>query len=234
MTADYLEAHADTLVKGKTVLEFGAGAGLPSLVCGIRGARRVVVSDYPDGELVQNLRGNIERCMKGEDLGDGDGIGMGNGVVVVVAEGYVWGDDPKGLLRHLLPVPGSADVEIDGRGGEAEAGSRFDLLILADLLFNHSEHRKLVLSMQKTLKRTPEAKVLVFFTPHRPWLLERDMAFFDIAREMGFRVEQVLEKKMQEAMKVEGDGKVSRSVHDEGDEAIRKVVFGYELTWKSC
>jgi nicotinamide N-methyltransferase len=49
-------------VKGKTVLELGAGAGLPSLVCALNGASQVVVTDYPDAELIENLRYNIDHC----------------------------------------------------------------------------------------------------------------------------------------------------------------------------
>lgn len=39
--SEYLEEHADRLIVGKDVLELGAGAGLPSLVCAVRGARTV-------------------------------------------------------------------------------------------------------------------------------------------------------------------------------------------------
>jgi EEF1A N-terminal glycine/lysine methyltransferase len=184
-------------------LEFGAGAGLPSLVCAINGARKVVVTDYPDEDLIENLRYNIEHSAAGSDN-------------TIVVEGYLWGNPPSNLTAHL-PSSGSGSA----------AG--FDLLILADLLFNHSEHRKLVISIQKTLKRTADAKALVFFTPHRPWLFERDMAFFDVAREMGFVVSKVLEKVMEKAM-VE-NGPVRRSVFDSGDEEVRKVVFGYEVKW---
>lgn len=38
---DYLQEHATELVVGKNVLELGAGAGLPGIVCGILGATRV-------------------------------------------------------------------------------------------------------------------------------------------------------------------------------------------------
>ena len=39
--ADYLEERADELVKDKNILELGAGAGLPSLICARRSARKV-------------------------------------------------------------------------------------------------------------------------------------------------------------------------------------------------
>ena len=44
------------------MLELGAGAGLPSLVCAVNGASTVVVTDYPDADLVENLRYNVEHC----------------------------------------------------------------------------------------------------------------------------------------------------------------------------
>lgn len=82
----------------------------------------------------------------------------------------------------------------------------FDVLILADVLFNHSEHRKLVSSVEQLMKKSYESKALVFFTPYRPWLLEKDLAFFDLAREAGFRVEKVLERTMEKVMFEEDPG----------------------------
>lgn len=49
-------------MKGKIILELGAGAGLPSLVCALTGASQVVVTDYPDADLIENLRYNIDHC----------------------------------------------------------------------------------------------------------------------------------------------------------------------------
>jgi EEF1A N-terminal glycine/lysine methyltransferase len=60
--ADYLTVHADTLVRDRYVLELGAGAGLPSFVAAMKGAKRVVVTDYPYGDAVGNLSWNIEHC----------------------------------------------------------------------------------------------------------------------------------------------------------------------------
>ncbi|KAH7068157.1 putative methyltransferase-domain-containing protein [Paraphoma chrysanthemicola] len=191
-TSTYFESHASSLISNRTILELGAGAGLPSLVCALSGARTVVVTDYPDADLIDNLRYNITHC---ELLPTTPNI---------VAEGYLWGAPVDDVVKHL------------------PAGEQgFDVLILADLLFNHSEHGKLIKTVEMTLKKTSEARAYVFFTPYRPWLLEKDLAFFDLAREKGFVVEKTFEKVMDKVMFEE----------DPGDELLRRTVYGYELSW---
>ena len=193
--AAYLEEHASTVIKDKTVLELGAGAGVPSLICAMKDARQVVVTDYPDEDLVENLRHNIEQ-------NQGLLLDQSN----IHAEGYLWGASTTTLTAHIP-------------SDERTAG--FDLLILGDLLFNHSEHGKLLATIQNTLKRSSEAQALVFFTPYRPWLLEKDLAFFDLARQADLLVEKVFEKVMDEVMFEE----------DPGDEKLRRTVFGYSIRW---
>lgn len=197
LISNYLEKKP-SLITNKTVLELGAGAGLPSLVCGVLGAKKVVVTDYPDPDLVENLWKNIDACGVG---------GNDSKEKRIVAEAYCWGADPNALLAHL----------------PSSEAAGFDVLILADLLFNHSEHGKLVATIQATLAKKEDAKALVFFTPYRPWLYEKDMAFFDLAREKGFSVEKVLEEKMEKVM----------FEKDPGDEELRRTVFGYEVNWAS-
>jgi nicotinamide N-methyltransferase len=159
------------------VLELGAGAGLPSLVCALNGASRVVVTDYPDADLIDNLRYNITHCK------------LLSTPPSIVAEGYLWGAPIQDIIQHL---PNSDET--------------FDVLILADLLFNHSEHAKLIKTVQLTLKKSPDAKAYVFFTPYRPWLLQKDLAFFDAAKEAGFAVEKTFEKVMDKVMFEEDPG----------------------------
>jgi nicotinamide N-methyltransferase len=205
--SNYLESNK-SLVHGKTVLELGAGAGLPSFVSAILGAVKVVVTDYPDPDLIENLWYNIEHCgLDGEEV-----VSNGDGAKRIVAEGYTWGADPSTLLSQLPPSLSAGP----------EPAPKFDVLILADLLFNHSEHAKLVSTVEQTLSNSPLSKALVFFTPYRPWLLEKDLAFFDLLREANFEVEKVLEEKMEKVMFVE----------DRGDEEIRRTVFGYIVTRK--
>ncbi|KAI9813488.1 MAG: nicotinamide n-methyltransferase [Pycnora praestabilis] len=188
----FLEERVDGLVRGKDVLELGAGAGLPSLVSVSQGANQVVVTDYPDVDLIENLKINISHNAIPSYNGD------------IHAMGYLWGASPEAITSPLQ----------DTRAG-------FDLLILADLLFNHSEHRKLISTVQQTLKKGPDSRALVFFTPYRPWLLEKDLAFFDLAKEAGFVVQKVLETTMDKVMFDD----------DPGDELLRRTVFGYELKW---
>lgn len=110
------------------------------------------------------------------------------------ALGYIWGRDPP-------------------------AGP-FDLLILSDLLFNHSQHAALVATVSRTLAR--DGTALVFFTPHRPWLYQRDMEFFDLVRAAHMSVTCVLEQK--------GDPMFEE---DPGDREMRRMVFGYEVRWEA-
>jgi nicotinamide N-methyltransferase len=83
---------------------------------------------------------------------------------------------------------------------EGQRTHGFDILILADLLFNHSEHGKLIQTVQQTLDRNSDACALVFFTPYRPWLLEKDLAFFDLAKTSGFEVRKIFEKTMDKVL----------------------------------
>ncbi|PNS16383.1 Protein N-methyltransferase nnt1 [Sphaceloma murrayae] len=193
VVSQHIEQHGATLIKGKSVLELGAGAGLPSITAALNGASLVVVTDYPDAELIDNLDINV---LEAKALDDG---------INLQARGLLWGADVSQVKSLLQPV--------------GEVG--FDVLVLADLLFNHSEHEKLVATVKETLKHSTKARALVFFTPYRPWLLEKDLAFFDLARQSGFSVTKTMEHVMDKVMFEE----------DPGDEMLRRTVFGYELAW---
>jgi EEF1A N-terminal glycine/lysine methyltransferase len=47
-------------VLGESVLELGAGAGLPGILSILEGANSVVLSDYNSPELLKNLERNVE------------------------------------------------------------------------------------------------------------------------------------------------------------------------------
>ncbi|KAJ2906462.1 putative nicotinamide n-methyltransferase protein [Zalerion maritima] len=188
--SNWFETH-EADVKDKTVLELGAAAGLPSIVCAALGAKKVIVTDFPDPDLVANMQKNIDICTLLPDPKP------------IVAQGYVWGADTVPLLDNINPESG------------------FDILILADLLFRHSEHGHLLDTVQGALKKTKDSKALVFFTSYRPWLKHKDMAFFDLARERGFVVEKLLDEKLERPL----------FENDPGDVDVQKTVTGWSLTW---
>lgn len=192
VVARYIEDHASEIVNDKNVLELGAGAGLPSLICVLNGARRVLVTDYSDADLIHNLSINIESCVPQRLQSR------------ITAKGYIWGNDTSTLTSAL---------------DNNNAG--FDLLLLADILFNHPAHGGLVRTLKQTLKKTAGSRALVFFTPYRPWLLEKDLSFFDLAREAGFVVDKLFEHVMDDVM----------FPNDPGDEQLRRTVFAYQVRW---
>lgn len=215
MISRYLLENASSLIQNKTILELGAGGGLPSLICAAHGARQVVVTDYPDAELIENLNYNITTCTQLSNPKN------------IIADGYLWG----------APV---AEIAKSISGSAKEA--RFDILILADLLFNHSEHQKLVKTVRLTLARTPKAKALVFFTPYRPWLLEKDLSFFDLVKNNDFgELDADIRNNDKDELSTSGRLAVNKILEevmdnvmfkeDRGDELLRRTVFGYEIVW---
>lgn len=216
MTALYLEDHAAALVRDRDVLELGAAGGLPSLICIAEGARlvssiltsflkftiltktdQVTPTDWPDEDLLANLRLNVDNLRASE------GQSTDEKAPSVYVEGLKWG------------------YPIDDLVARTGNGHGFDTIILADLLFNHCQHAALIATLEATLKRAHHSVALVFFTPHRPWLKERDFAFFDLARRSGFAVAKVVEELMERPMFED----------DRGDELTRRTVYGFEVRW---
>lgn len=63
MFASLFDQHPQ-LVQGKTLLELGAGGALPSLVAATHQPAKVVVTDYPDAELIENIQYNVDQNLK--------------------------------------------------------------------------------------------------------------------------------------------------------------------------
>eukprot|EP00898_Chlorokybus_atmophyticus_P000750 jgi/Chlat1/1676/Chrsp127S01914 len=76
--------------KGKRILELGAGAGLPSIICALNGASVVVATDYAtdkDTELVDNLARNCAAVAPHLTP-----------TTQLISRGFVFGQDPSGVL----------------------------------------------------------------------------------------------------------------------------------------
>lgn len=191
ISAEYLEQNAAQLVQGKDILELGAAAGVPSIVCAINGARTVVMTDYSDPDLVQNMKENAASAYAA-------GLIPPNSHLHVA--GYKWGAATDDLLSYLPGGNGSekANNHHDEQG--------FDVLIMADVVYSHREHGNLILTMHRTLKKSPEAVALVIFTPYQPWLLPKTEKFFPLAEENGFTVRKLFEKTMDKVLFEEDPG----------------------------
>ncbi|BGP44860.1 Protein N-terminal and lysine N-methyltransferase efm7 [Rhodotorula kratochvilovae] len=227
--ARFLELHAATLLhgpdghgkgKGKAVLELGAGGGLPGLTAALEGAGNVVISDFPDASLVRNLEKNVElnvASLSSPEAAD------------TCAKGFTWGSPPDALLESL----------------STDGTRKFDLILLSDLVFNHSQHAALLASCLSCLStsssppstasepaqpavdlstaatlRTPA--VLCFFSHHRPWLVDADLGIVKLAEEGGWACEKVWEDP-QAGPAFPEDG---------GDLAVRSTVHGWMFTRK--
>lgn len=174
------------------MLELGAGGGLPALVAGVIGAPKVVVTDYPEDALLANLRWNVaENARVLRSAGCDDTLEER-----ITVSGHLWGKHPELL------------------------GTGYDILILSDLIFNHSQHAALLDSSESLIKRHT-GRAYVFHSHHLPQFHLRDLGFFTLARERGWRIRRVV--------------KEHRGVmfaRDQGDEEMRGTVWGWEMRWE--
>mmetsp|Transcript_55424 Transcript_55424/g.120760 ORF Transcript_55424/g.120760 Transcript_55424/m.120760 type:complete len:416 (-) Transcript_55424:138-1385(-) len=100
------------LVENKCVLEIGAGAALPSVCAALARAHAVLVTDYPDSRMLDNIRANITRNL---------GHAQQQGVRVV---GYDWSQCPERLLTELSHL---LEEVKDSHGNGTSISSQFNI-----------------------------------------------------------------------------------------------------------
>lgn len=169
-------------VIGKKCLELGAGCGLPSVIAALHNASEVVISDYGvagDESLIAAIKANIEIITPYIDTSKTKLAGVP----------FVWG----------YPV----DPLVQACGTTA----KFDRIFLADLLFNRSEHKKLLHSVSHALAE--DGIAYVTFSHHDPHKTELDLNFFELARLSEFNLESnfVLMEQRSSYPFVENDGR---------------------------
>ncbi|KAG7191704.1 nicotinamide n-methyltransferase [Scheffersomyces spartinae] len=187
-TADYINAHPE-IVRDKKVLELGAAAGLPSIVSALNNASYVLCTDYPEADLIANIDYNFQHNPVTSSY---------------MVKGYIWGNSLGELLYN------------DSQKDEISEEDKFDLIILSDLVFNHSEHHKLLSTCRRALRKN--GKCIVVFSPHRPWLLENDLLFFTTCEEYDFKAEQIELVQWKPMFE-----------NDKGSAEIRSRVYSYFL-----
>ncbi|KIJ65550.1 hypothetical protein HYDPIDRAFT_152459 [Hydnomerulius pinastri MD-312] len=133
--ADHLEDLQIDAYSGQEtvrILELGAGAGLPSILIGsVYKNASVVVSDYPDDNLIRTLSENVQRNAVSERCR---------------AMPYAWGTDISTLA---------------GRDAQEELrnDSLFDMVIAADTLWNPELHAPFIETLCMSLKHCPGSRI---------------------------------------------------------------------------
>ncbi|KAF8418803.1 hypothetical protein EV426DRAFT_709004 [Tirmania nivea] len=116
-------------VKGETVLELGAGAGLPSIVAGLCGAKEVVISDYPAPELLSNISANVKRNVTPQMIQNSK----------ISVRGHKWGE--------LDPAKNDAPVSTVDLLTTTHSPHRFTRIIVADCMWMAWQHKNLCSSI---------------------------------------------------------------------------------------
>ena len=130
--SDYLQLHP-SVCEGKSVLEFGAAAAIPSIVASRLGAKLTVATDYPDPKILSIMQLNIDTNATSMPPGTSPPVVKGAccacaaqqsllKMLVCVATGHLWGTPCDDILAL-----------------NAEGGGRYDVLLLADVLWLHDK-----------------------------------------------------------------------------------------------
>jgi EEF1A N-terminal glycine/lysine methyltransferase len=158
----------DIPVAGLSVLELGAGLGVPSAVAHQLGARVTVTTDYPDEDLLSILRKNVAANRRDDAPSS----------VVFEAKPLLWGN--REHMEECLDLVGN--------------GCGFDVLILSDIVFNHICHEDLLKTVAMCLSKDKRAAAYCAFSHHRPRKVDDDLSFFEKAKPYGLSWEKVDEE----------------------------------------
>ncbi|KAF9548137.1 hypothetical protein EC957_007165 [Mortierella hygrophila] len=184
--AEYVEAGDLVDVRGKRVIEFGAGAALPGLLCVKRGAKFATLTDYPDPAIVQNLERNwfenlVEsdqdksaRRIAGTSSFDtetykeivtqapfvkGSRRDQEEQHVRCAVRGHAWGESVQDMLDCLSSSTESSETGTGGVIGSNE--KKYDWILLADTLWVSDGHADLLKSCLAVLREDGQGKILV-------------------------------------------------------------------------
>lgn len=131
---------------------------------------------------------------------------------------FKWGD-ANGINKLISITP-------DNKG--------YDVIIMSDLLFNHSQHIALLKSCSQLLANNIDSSIYCIFSHHIPAKANKDLKFFSLARHDSLDTsDHVIGYEEYDQFKVEF---LHKEIHkpmfenDPGDDVVRSTVFFYKLT----
>ncbi|KAG0263837.1 hypothetical protein BG011_007923 [Mortierella polycephala] len=180
--AEYIEAGDVLDVQKKRVIEFGAGAALPGLLCAKRGAEFVTLTDYPDPAIVQNMERNwyenlaesaetkeTRRIRNQEsvhsavykelmDATDEQAHSKRRAVeqrVRCAVRGHAWGESVQEMLDCLPASDASLGPQSESNDTqhEQQVNQGYDIILMADTLWVSEGHPGLLKSCLSVLKK---------------------------------------------------------------------------------
>ncbi|KAK3841303.1 MAG: hypothetical protein J3R72DRAFT_475730 [Linnemannia gamsii] len=163
--AEYIEAGDILDVRGKRVIEFGAGAALPGLLCIKRGgAQFVTLTDYPDPAIVQNLERNwFENLVETQqDKKIGRISGNPTSMDTTFYKDIV---TPAPFVKGRTETGAGTGTETGTRTGTAGTTTnndqRYDWVLLADTIWVSEGHADLLKSCLAVLRDDGQGKIFV-------------------------------------------------------------------------
>ncbi|AYU77501.1 Putative methyltransferase/GDP dissociation inhibitor, putative [Leishmania donovani] len=213
-------------VRGKSVIELGAGLGVPTLAAYKNGARLCVMTDYPDTNLLDILALNLETNCAPGDMDADVKREMEEQARQQLANGgdldSVSADQLEAAMStrcYVEPLLWGKKEDIAKVMQYTTGGAGYDIVILSDIIFNHVCNDDLADTLAMLLAKNPHAAGYCVFSHHRAYKQLHDFEFFDKCVRRGLQYEHLDEQDYPMMFP-----------EDRGPESVRKPVKCYKIT----